>query len=180
MLTEASAEAIREAHEGFERARGRVWLERIRVGLEYRRGLREIEEGVRESVKRFWSYGFRGADLIVACYGPAVGVFGKYERVEKLNGDPVEVPELLALARTLARDAIAGEFKADMKRMVDHLRSLRPRPGVATVLVPGDPEAAAREERTRLGIPLDEETIQQLGTLAAELGLEMPAPIVSG
>jgi len=74
----------------------------------------------------------------------------------------------------------AGEFKADMKRMVDHLRSLRPRPGVDAVLVPGDPEAAAREERTRLGIPLDEETIQQLGTLAAELGLEMPAPIVSG
>ena len=74
---------------------------------------REIEKVVGESIKRFWSYGFRGADLIVACYGPAVGVFGKYERVEKLNGDPVEVPELLALARTLARDAIAGEFKAD-------------------------------------------------------------------
>lgn len=74
----------------------------------------------------------------------------------------------------------AGEFKADMKRMVDHLRSLRPRPGVAAVLVPGDPEAASREERARLGIPLDEETIQQLGTLAAELGLKMPAPIGSG
>ena len=46
MLTDESAEVIREAHAGFERARGRVWLERIRVGLEYRRGLREIEEGV--------------------------------------------------------------------------------------------------------------------------------------
>ncbi len=37
---------MRDAHQGFERARGRAWLERIRVGLEYRRGLREIEEGV--------------------------------------------------------------------------------------------------------------------------------------
>ena len=46
MLTDESAQVIREAHHGFERARGRVWLERIRVGLEYRRGLREIEEGV--------------------------------------------------------------------------------------------------------------------------------------
>lgn len=74
---------------------------------------REIEQVVREAVKRFWSYGFRGADLIVACYGPAVGVFGKYERVEKADGTPVGVPELLQLARLAARDTIAGEFRGD-------------------------------------------------------------------
>jgi len=73
----------------------------------------EIEEVVRESVKRFWSYGFRGADLIVACYGPAVGVFGKYERVEKADGTPVGIPELLDLAKQAARDAIAGDFRGD-------------------------------------------------------------------
>jgi len=74
---------------------------------------REVEKVVAESVKRFWTYGFRGADLIVACYGPAVGVFGKYERVEKADGTPVEIPELLDLAKKAARDAIAGEFKGD-------------------------------------------------------------------
>lgn len=73
----------------------------------------EIEEVVKRSVKRFWSYGFRGADLIVACYGPAVGVFGKYERVEKSDGTPVGIPELLDLAKQAARDAIAGEFRGD-------------------------------------------------------------------
>jgi adenine-specific DNA methylase len=74
---------------------------------------REIEQVVREAVQRFWAYGFRGADLIVACYGPAVGVFGKYERVEKADGTPVGIPELLELARQAARDAIAGEFRGD-------------------------------------------------------------------
>ena len=73
----------------------------------------EIENVVEFSVKRFWSYGFRGADLIVACYGPAVGVFGKYERVEKANGTPVGIPELLDVAKQAARDAIAGEFRGD-------------------------------------------------------------------
>jgi len=73
----------------------------------------EIEEVVGRSVKRFWSYGFRGADLIVACYGPAVGVFGKYERVEKADGTPVGIPELLELAKQAARDTIAGEFRGD-------------------------------------------------------------------
>lgn len=74
---------------------------------------KEVEGVIRESVKRFWAYGFRGADLIVACYGPAVGVFGKYERVEKADGTPVGIPELLELARQAARDAIAGEFRGD-------------------------------------------------------------------
>jgi adenine-specific DNA methylase len=73
----------------------------------------EIQSVVAEAVKRFWSYGLRGADLIVACYGPAVGVFGKYEGVEKADGTPVGVPELLELAKEAARDAIAGEFRGD-------------------------------------------------------------------
>lgn len=73
----------------------------------------EIQGVVRQAVGRFWSYGFRGADLIVACYGPAVGVFGKYERVERADGTPVGIPELLELARQAARDAIAGEFRGD-------------------------------------------------------------------
>ena len=46
MLTDEAAVAVREAHEDFERARGRVWVERVRVGLEYRRGMRAIDEGV--------------------------------------------------------------------------------------------------------------------------------------
>jgi len=79
----------------------------------FRNVRKEIEQAIAEAVKRFWSYGFRGADLIVACYGPAVGVFGKYERVEKADGTRVEIPELLDLAREAARDAIAGEFRGD-------------------------------------------------------------------
>lgn len=79
----------------------------------YRDIRREIEDEVLKSVSRFWNYGFRGADLIVACYGPAVGVFGKYERVERADGTPVTVPELLELAKESALKAIAGEFTGD-------------------------------------------------------------------
>ena len=71
---------------------------------------------------------------------------------------------------------VAG-FKADMKRMVDHLRALRPREGVDAVLVAGDPEAAARKERLANGVPLDAETIEQLQTLAGELGLAFPSAL---
>lgn len=74
---------------------------------------RGIDSVVAESVHRFWNYGFRGADLIVACYGPAVGVFGQYAHVERGDGTPVEVPELLQIARESALKAIVGEFTGD-------------------------------------------------------------------
>jgi hypothetical protein len=40
-------------------------------------------------------------------------VFGKHERVEKLDGSVVSVPDLLELSRELALKAIAGEFEGD-------------------------------------------------------------------
>ena len=69
------------------------------------------------------------------------------------------------------------EFEADMKRMVDHLRGLRPRPGIDAVLVPGDPEAAARADRLSNGVPLDAESIEQLRALGTELGVPFPAAV---
>jgi len=46
MIAERDADRLREAHREFERARGRVWIERVRVGLEYRRAMRGIDEAV--------------------------------------------------------------------------------------------------------------------------------------
>lgn len=73
----------------------------------------EIENVVKESVERFWGYGFRGADLIVACYGPAVSVVGKYEYVEK-QGEPIPVADLLNDVREIALKTIAGAFTGDL------------------------------------------------------------------
>ncbi len=70
------------------------------------------------------------------------------------------------------------EFKAEMKKMADHIRATRPAIEGEPVLIPGDPEELAREERTRLGIPLDEEAITQLRALGEELGVAFPDPSV--
>jgi putative DNA methylase len=86
----------------------------VGAAASFREVRKEIDRVVQESVHRFWGYGFRGADLIVACYGPAVGVFGKYERVEKGDGTPVSVPDLLEQVRESALKGIAGEFTGDV------------------------------------------------------------------
>ena len=46
MISEENARRLREAHSEFERARSRVWIERVRVGLEYRRAMRRIDDDV--------------------------------------------------------------------------------------------------------------------------------------
>lgn len=68
---------------------------------------------VKDTIDRFWSLGIRGADLIVSCYGPAVSVFGQFEKVERADGSEVSIEELLEMARIAARDSIAGGFESD-------------------------------------------------------------------
>jgi hypothetical protein len=46
MLSDDAGEDLRKAHEEFERLRGRAWLDRVRVGLEYRRAMRGVEDGI--------------------------------------------------------------------------------------------------------------------------------------
>jgi hypothetical protein len=46
MIAEMEAARLQKAHSDFERRRGRVWVERVRVGLDYRRAMRQIDEEV--------------------------------------------------------------------------------------------------------------------------------------
>ena len=57
--------------------------------------------------------GFRGADLLTACFGQAVSEFGKYKLVEKADGSEVIIAELLDMARTSAFNALLKGVQGD-------------------------------------------------------------------
>lgn len=80
---------------------------------EYKEVKRAIEKNVKEEVNKLYELGFRGADLLTACFGQAVSEFGKYEVVEKSNGDRVTVAELLELAREAAFNALLEGVQGD-------------------------------------------------------------------
>lgn len=80
---------------------------------DYREVKKAIERKVEEEVAELYALGFRGADLLTACFGKAVGEFGKYERVEKASGDEVTVAELLEMTRESAFNALLKGFKGD-------------------------------------------------------------------
>ncbi len=65
---------------------------------------REIEERIGRRLEQFWDAGIRGADFFMSAIGPAVEVFGKYQRVEKLSGEPVTVAELLEHVRKVVSE----------------------------------------------------------------------------
>jgi adenine-specific DNA methylase len=72
-----------------------------------------IENTVSKEVEELYRLGFRGADLLTACFGQAVSEFGKYEKVEKADGSEVTVAELLEMARESAFNALLKGFDGD-------------------------------------------------------------------
>jgi putative DNA methylase len=73
---------------------------------DYTRVRREIEARVRERLAQFWEEGIRGADFFMSAIGPAVEVFGRYARVEKLSGEEVTVAELLEYVRKVVAEFV--------------------------------------------------------------------------
>lgn len=80
---------------------------------QYKEVRKAIELTVEKEVRDLYGLGFRGADLLTACFGQAVSEFGKYEKVEKADGNQVIVAELLEMARESAFNALLKGFDGD-------------------------------------------------------------------
>jgi len=62
---------------------------------DWRDVLQELPNRIHEWMPRLSEEGVVGADAIFACLGPALEIYSKYSRVEKANGDKVELREYL-------------------------------------------------------------------------------------
>lgn len=80
---------------------------------DYKEVKKAIEVRVAEEVELLYALGFRGADLLTACFGQAVSEFGRYKKVEKADGSVVTVAELLELSRVAAFNALLKGFEGD-------------------------------------------------------------------
>jgi adenine-specific DNA methylase len=62
---------------------------------------KELKAVAKERLDFFWTQGIRGADFFISAIGPALSVFGKYQKVTKLTGDEVTVGQFLDEVRSL-------------------------------------------------------------------------------
>jgi uncharacterized oxidoreductase len=67
------------------------------------------------------------------------------------------------------------EFRAEIDDLLAYVKSAPTAPGVEAIMYPGEPEAIEQQRREREGIPLEDETWQQLMALAQELGIAFAA-----
>lgn len=87
--------------------------ERAEVGW-YHRIRDELHRTVSERLEHFWDMGLRGADFFISAIGPAVGVFGRYEKVLRPDGGEVDVEKLLNEVRTIAADFALQRLGRDL------------------------------------------------------------------
>lgn len=80
---------------------------------DYKEVRNAIHARVENEVNYLYSMGFRGADLLTACFGQAVSEFGKYRIVEKADGSEVTVAELLEMAKNSAFNALLKGVQGD-------------------------------------------------------------------
>lgn len=75
------------------------------------------------------------------------------------------------MAMNLAAFQPLTEFTEAMDLLGDRIKQVRPLPGVTEVLVPGEPEARARQQRQQDGIFIEEATWDAIVSEAANLGV---------
>jgi uncharacterized oxidoreductase len=66
------------------------------------------------------------------------------------------------------------EFKAEVDRLIDEIKSSPPREGVQEVLLPGEREHRTMIERRKTGIPIDEKSWMNVVDACSKLGIDAP------
>jgi putative DNA methylase len=80
----------------------------------------ELKQVANERLDFFWDQGIRGADFFISAIGPALSVFGKYERVTKLSGEEVTVGQFLDEVRSFVTNyALAKILKTTHTAAID-------------------------------------------------------------
>jgi adenine-specific DNA methylase len=79
-----------------------------------------LSQALNDRMDHFWQEGIRGADFFISAIGPALSVFGKYERVTKLSGEDITVGQFLDEVRGLVTNyALAKIMKTSHAGNID-------------------------------------------------------------
>jgi uncharacterized oxidoreductase len=111
----------------------------------------------------------KGSGLAVMCEIMA-GAVGGGQRV----GQPVKggiLNSMLAIVIDLSKLGDPASIGAEVDAIKAHIRSSRVAPGFDAVLLPGEPEQRAAQERRERGIPVDDTTWYDIREAAGKLGI---------
>ncbi|BCX03098.1 MAG: hypothetical protein KatS3mg053_1036 [Candidatus Roseilinea sp.] len=127
-----------------------------------------LREHMGRRLQRLWEEGIGGADFFIAAIGAGIEVFGQYERVMDLEGNPVRAEALLDEVRALATDFAVRQilhngFAAELSERARFYLLWRWNYGEARV-----PFDEARKLAQSCGLDLSEEWSRRGGVVKKE------------
>eukprot|EP00729_Bicosta_minor_P008654 gene8653-31634_t len=116
----------------------------------------------------------KGAGLAVVCDLLAGALTGGKTHAPHtiVEGSNNIVNNMLSLIIDPAAMGSKDDFDAEVEDFIGWVKSSTPQPGVASVLIPGEPEEHKRKERETNGIVIDATSWQQLVETAEDVGLD--------
>jgi uncharacterized oxidoreductase len=115
----------------------------------------------------------KGGGLAVICdllAGALTGGRTHSPRTIKKNGTDI-INNMLSVIIDPASMGGTDFFEDEVETFTDWVKSAKPQPGVAEVLVPGEPERMRKVDREKNGVPIDATTWQQLLDVARKVRL---------
>ena len=121
--------------------------------------------------------GYKGSGLAmmaeILCAVLSGGAMSRQLGGLRIKGQPMRVSQLF-VAMDVARFMPLDEFSERMRTLVDVVKSSRHATGYDEVLVAGEPEWRAEEQRKRDGIPVSDGVWQNLAGAAEKLKVPLP------
>ena len=116
---------------------------------------------------------YKGFGMAVACelLGGALSGGGTWHR--QADGRRAVLNSMLCIVIDPARLGSLASFGDESLAFIDWLRHSPPAPGSDGVVLPGEPERAARENRMREGIRIDDATWQEIVESGRKVGAEV-------
>jgi hydroxycarboxylate dehydrogenase B len=111
----------------------------------------------------------KGSGLAVMCEIMAGAIGGGQRADQPVKGGILN--SMLAIVIDVSRLGDPAAIGADVEAVKAHIRSSRVAPGFEDVLLPGEPERRAAQERAAAGIPVDPTTWHDIGEAATKLGI---------
>jgi len=131
---------------------------------------------------------FRGSDVAMLPLGGPLGHkgYGLAMMIDAIAGGlswagcSAEEPTrggsgYLALAIKIDSFIDPDEYKREIQKLADWVKSSPLMPGAKKIYVPGEVEEESRQRRLAEGVPVEEATWDAIGEAAAELGVTLPA-----
>ena len=80
----------------------------------------------------------------------------------------------LAIVFDVGKFRGVDDFQTDVDQFVDYVKSSRLAPGFSEIIFPGEPEIRERDRRSKEGIPVDDETWQEICKTSERYGVMVP------